>query len=158
MSKQIIENRICSCCGGNEYYVSATKQRRKDGSIINNYTCINKQKEYAKNRVYTPEQKQRYNKKMMELYYENKEQFAKYAKTYAKTQKGKDALNRARQKERDNLTDNYVRQCIYTGIYNTTGDKIVRKNIPQGDIEKYRQIQIVKRKVRELNKLKRNGN
>jgi hypothetical protein len=57
---------------------------------------------------------------------------------YHKTESGKAALERARDKERTKLTDNYLRQLIYLSIYKETGDQIVRKKIPKEHIEKYR--------------------
>lgn len=60
-------------------------------------------------------------------------------KRYHKTKEGKMALERARCKEREKITDNYIRQLIYSSIYNETGDKIHRKSIPKEHIEKYRE-------------------
>ena len=48
---------------------------------------------------------------------------------YHKTKGGKAALERARTKQRDTLTDDYMRQLIYASIYNTTGESIERKSI-----------------------------
>lgn len=58
---------------------------------------------------------------------------------YHKTKDGKAALERARAKERDNITDNYLRQLIYASIYNETGDKIHRQSIPKEHLIKYRE-------------------
>jgi DNA-binding PadR family transcriptional regulator len=60
-------------------------------------------------------------------------------KIYHKTERGKAALERARAKERNNITDNYLRQLIYSSIYNETEDKIVRQSIPKEHLEKYRE-------------------
>jgi hypothetical protein len=57
---------------------------------------------------------------------------------YHKTDSGKAALERARQKERDELTDNYLRQLIYSSIYNETGEQITRKSISKEHLKKYR--------------------
>jgi hypothetical protein len=57
---------------------------------------------------------------------------------YHKTESGKIALERARAKERDQITDNYLRQLIYISIYNTTEESISREDIPQEHLEKYR--------------------
>jgi hypothetical protein len=60
-------------------------------------------------------------------------------KIYHKTERGKAALERARAKERNNITDNYLRQLIYSSIYNETGDKIDRQSIPKENLNKYRE-------------------
>jgi len=73
---------------------------------------------------------------------------------YHKTERGKIALEKARAKQRDNLTDDYVRQVIYASIYNTTGDKIERKLIPKKHLEKYR----TNLKLKRDNKLTNHGN
>jgi len=139
MPRVVIKNKICKNCGGNEWY---TYTNKSTGRI--SYQCVKYRKILDKN----------YSNK---YYQNNKERFAKNAKKYRNTKRGKESLERARKKERDNLTDNYIRQCIYTNIYNTTGEKIVRKDIPEDVIKEYRQIQIAKREVRKLNKLKKNG-
>jgi hypothetical protein len=72
---------------------------------------------------------------------------------YHKTKAGKAALERARAKERDKITDNYLRQVIYSSIYNTTGESISRKSIPKEHLEKYRKNIEFKRK----NKLTSHG-
>lgn len=72
-------------------------------------------------------------------------------KKYHSSKKGKKSLDKARQKERDNLTDNYIRQALYTNIYNSTGEKIVRKDIPQEMIEQYRKVLTVKRELKNEN-------
>jgi len=72
---------------------------------------------------------------------------------YHKTKAGKVALERARAKERDKITDNYLRQLMYCSIYNTTGEKIDRKSIPKAHLEKYRE----NIKFRRQNKLTYHG-
>jgi hypothetical protein len=57
---------------------------------------------------------------------------------YHKTKAGKIALERARAKEREKITDNYLRQLIYSSIYNETGERISRKSIPKEHLKKYR--------------------
>jgi hypothetical protein len=57
---------------------------------------------------------------------------------YHKTNAGKAALERARAKEREKITDNYLRNLIYASIYNETGERISRKSIPKEHLEKYR--------------------
>lgn len=66
-------------------------------------------------------------------------------KVYHKTERGKAALERARAKQRDALTDDYMRQLIYVSIYNTTGESIERKTIKKDHIEKCREIMKFKR-------------
>ena len=73
---------------------------------------------------------------------------------YHKTKAGKAALERARAKERDNITDNYLRQLMYVSIYNTTGEKIDRESIPKAHLKKYRETIKFKRQ----NKLTDHGN
>lgn len=85
-------------------------------------------------------------------YEENKENILKITRKYHKTKKGKKAVDKARRKERDNLTDNYIRQSIYVAIYNTTGKKIIRMDIPQYMIKQYRKVQLVKRQLKDENK------
>jgi DNA-binding PadR family transcriptional regulator len=75
-------------------------------------------------------------------------------KRYQKTDAGKAALERARAKQRENLTDDYLRQLIYASIYNTTGESISRKSIPKEHIKKYRKNIEFKRQ----NKLTNHGN
>ena len=72
---------------------------------------------------------------------------------YHKTNVGKAALERARQKERNTLTDNYLRQLIYLSIYNETGEKITRKSIPKEHLKKYRQ----NLEFRRQNKVSKHG-
>lgn len=67
-------------------------------------------------------------------------------KRYHKSEQGKIALERARAKQRTNLTDDYIRQIIFASIYNTTGECIKRKSIPKEHIEKYREYIKFKRK------------
>jgi len=129
----IIPNKTCPKCGGHKFYFKESKSyiSKKTGENLHFSTficgdCLNER---------------------VKMYYKNNPE---YIKSYHKSQKGKDALNRARQKERDNLTDNYIRQNIYTNIYNTTGEKIVRKNITSEQIEIYRQTLIAKRKLKKV--------
>ena len=98
----------------------------------------------------SPEKLEEKRKQMREYYHSHKDVYSKYAKKYAKTKKGHEALERARQKERDNLTDNYIRQFLWTSLYNAEGVKIKRKNIPQEQVEKYRQSILAQRQLKEL--------
>jgi len=150
MAREIIKDRICSHCGGNEYYTSLRKKKKKDGSITikKTYICVKKSAEWAK--YYYKNGHRSYLKNTKEYYENNKEHFAESAKKYRKTKRGKEALERARKKERDNLTDNYIRQCLYSYYYNNMNIKIVRSEIPQDMIEDYRKIQIAKRKLKML--------
>ena len=66
-----------------------------------------------------------------------------------RTDKGKVVLDRARQKERDNLTNNYIRQYLYISIYNSTGVKIVRKDITLEQVERQREALKTSRKLKE---------
>ena len=58
---------------------------------------------------------------------------------YHKTEKGKISLEKARAKERKNLTDNYIRQNIYVVVVRTTGNTIDRGSISKEHINKYRE-------------------
>lgn len=70
-------------------------------------------------------------------------------KAYRKTTRGKNALERARKNQRDNLTDNYIIQNLATNLYNTGGYKLDRKSVPQEIIEKSRQIILAKRELKK---------
>lgn len=73
---------------------------------------------------------------------------------YQSTKRGKIALERARKKERDNITDNYLRQLIYLSIYNETGETIDRQAISKSHLEKYRE----NIKFKRTHKLTNHGN
>lgn len=68
-------------------------------------------------------------------------------KKYHRSQKGKDALNRARTKERNTLTDNYLRNQLYLKSY-FKGVYIVRKDITKEELEAYRKVLMEKRNKR----------
>lgn len=80
----------------------------------------------------------------------NKEKFAKNSRKYRNTDKGKLALERARKKERDNLSDNYIRQNLYAGLYLSYGVSLDRKSVSQEHIDKLRKILLAKREVKCL--------
>lgn len=106
-----------------------------------------KRNEHARNYYHKNKKKiARYSKK---YYKKNKEKYSKYAREYRKTENGNKSLERARQKERDNLSNNYIRQNIYLILYRV-GIKIVRKNISIEQIEEYRQGMIAKRQLKQL--------
>jgi hypothetical protein len=50
---------------------------------------------------------------------------------YHKTDNGKKALNRARKKQREKLTDNYIVQNLAINLYRSGGYKLDRKSVPQ---------------------------
>jgi hypothetical protein len=86
------------------------------------------------------------------LYYKkyyilNKERCKENMKKYSKTEKGKLALDKARKKERDNLTDNYIRQNLAINLY-SSGNSLDRKSVSQEHIEMLRQILLTKRQLR----------
>ena len=84
-------------------------------------------------------------------YYElNKEKFAEYAKKYRKTEKGKLALERARKKERDNLSDNYIRQNLACNFYNNGRLSLERKSVSQEHVDILRKIILAKRELKSF--------
>ena len=83
-------------------------------------------------------------------YLEHREKMLEQIKNYHKTTEGKKSLDRARKKERDNLTDNYIRQALYTKLYNTYNTKIKRSEITQEQIEMYRTTLKAKRELKRL--------
>jgi len=123
MATVIIPGKVCKHCGGErwmEIYHMYKGERRKY------YECAKKNNEYVK----------KWN-----------EDHPGTVKKYHKSPKGKDSLNKARKKERDTLTDNYIRNQLWNrehrkGIY------LVRMDIPKEQIDAYRQALIVKREKR----------
>lgn len=71
-------------------------------------------------------------------------------KNYHKTDGGKKALNRARKKQRENLTDNYIVQNLAINLYITGGHKLDRKSVPQEIIEKSRKTILAKRELKQM--------
>lgn len=107
-------------------------------------------------RIYTEEEAKERKKERQKEYYKiyyplNKEQFAKSSKKYRHTEKGKACLERARKKERDNLTDNYIRQNLAVQL-KFTGHSLDRKSVPKKVIEMSRQVILAKRQFKLLNK------
>jgi hypothetical protein len=86
--------------------------------------------------------------KFKAYYYLNKEKFAENARKYRNTEKGKLALERARKKERDNLSDNYIRQNLATNLYLTTGKSLDRKSVSQEHVDILRKILLAKRELK----------
>jgi len=89
--------------------------------------------------------KQQYCKKYYSL---NKEKFAENSKKYRKTDAGKLAIDKARKKERDNLSDNYIRQNLACGFYNTGKHSLDRKSVSQEHIEILKKILLAKREFK----------
>ena len=107
-------------------------------------------------RIYTKEEaierkKERQKRIYKEYYALNKEKYAMIAKKYRHTEKGKLALERARTKERDNLSDNYIRQNLASNLYNCGGHSLDRKSVPKEVIEISRQTILAKRQFKLLN-------
>lgn len=107
-------------------------------------------------RIYTEEEakerkKERQKRIYKEYYALNKEKYAMIAKKYRHTEKGKLALERARQKERDNLSDNYIRQNLASNLYKCGGYSLDRKSVPKEVIEISRQTILAKRQFKLLN-------
>ena len=102
-------------------------------------------------RLYTvEEQKERVKVKMKLYYMANKEKYIITSKRYRQTEKGKVALERARQKERDNLSDNYIRQNLAVNLARI-GYSLDRSSIPKEVIEISRQTILAKRQFKLLN-------
>lgn len=106
-------------------------------------------------RIYTKEEaierkKERQKITYKEYYALNKEKYAKRAKEYRHTEKGKEALERARQKQRDNLSDNYIRQNLASNLYTCGGYSLDRKSVPKELIEISRQTILAKRQFKLL--------
>jgi hypothetical protein len=125
----IIPEKICKHCGGNEWRAFHYKYK---GEMKTYHSCAirlrEKQKEYWKSH---PE----------------------YLKKYHHTTKGKEALERARKKERDTLSNNYLRNQLYV-ILHHHGYKLDRKSVTQDQIDKYRQSLTAKRTLQKI----KNGN
>jgi len=123
MTALTIPEKECKKCKDHVWY------KRKTGDFVCK-TCSNRiAREWVINN------RDRHNKNMLK---------------YRNTPVGRLALNRARQKERDNLTDNYIRQSIYLTIYNSTGEKIDRSQITQEQIERYRENIKAVRKLKQV--------
>jgi hypothetical protein len=106
-------------------------------------------------RIYTEEEAKERKRVRQKEYYKtyyhlNKEQYVKASKKYRHTEKGKAALERARQKERDNLTDNYIRQNLAIQL-KFLGHSLDRKSVPKEVIEMSRQTILAKRQFNQLN-------
>jgi hypothetical protein len=102
-------------------------------------------------KLYTEEEK----KEKAKLYYQkyyilNKEMYARTSKRYRHTEKGKSALEKARKKQRDNLSDNYIRQNLASNLYNCGGYSLDRKSVPKEVIEISRQTILAKRQFKLL--------
>jgi hypothetical protein len=69
-------------------------------------------------------------------------------KKHNASDKGKVSLEKARKKERDNLTDNYIRQTLATRLYIYNKCKLDRSSIPDDIIEKVRQSILSKRQLK----------
>jgi hypothetical protein len=103
-------------------------------------------------KIYTEEEKRlKRNLYYKEYYKTKKEEYSIRAKRYRHTKKGKAALERARQKERDNLSDNYIVQLLACNLYNHGKHSLDRKSVPKEVIEMSRQTILAKRQFKLLN-------
>ena len=87
------------------------------------------------------------------LYYKkyyilNREKCIENMKKYNKTKEGKLSLDKARKKERDNLSDNYIRQNLASNLYNNGKHSLDRKSVSQEHIDVLRQIMLTKREFK----------
>ncbi len=132
-----IPDKICPHCNGTKWYYHEKK---------NTYYCRNKQKEEFKTYANTPEGKAKLkasrdkyrlkNKEKEKHYYKdyyekNKEKYKIVCNKYHKTEKGKEALRRAKNKQSENLTDYYIVNNYYVNLYVSEGIKINRKDVTQ---------------------------
>jgi hypothetical protein len=106
-------------------------------------------------KIYTEEEAKERRKLRQKEYYKiyyqlNKEQYIENSKKYRHTEKGKAALEKARKKERDNLTDNYIRQNLDIQL-RSLGYSLDRKSVPKEVIEMSRQTILAKRQFKLLN-------
>ena len=105
----------------------------------------------ARPKIYTEEEKKvRLRLYQKKYYILNKEKCIENMKKYNKTKKGKEALERARKKERDNLSDNYIRQNLAVQLH-AFGYSLDRKSVPKEVIEISRQTILAKRQFKLLN-------
>jgi hypothetical protein len=107
-------------------------------------------------RIYTEEELKERRRGRQREYYKtyyhlNKEQYVKTSKKYRQTEKGKAALERARTKERANLSDNYIVQVLACNLYNNGKHRLDRKSVPKEMIEMCRQTISAKREFKLLN-------
>lgn len=103
-------------------------------------------------RIYTKEEVVEKKKEYYKTYYYlKKEQYAITAKKYRHTEKGKIALEKARKKERDNLSNNYIIQVLASNLYKNGKHSLDRKSVPKEVIEIARQTISAKRQFKLLN-------
>lgn len=136
-----IPDKICPHCNGTEWYYHKKQ---------NTYYCRNKQKEKQKIYANTPEgkaklkaskdkyrlkSKEKINHYYKDYYEKNKEKYKIVCDKYHKTEKGKEALRRAKNKQSENLTDYYIVNNYYINLYVSEGIKINRKDVTQELIE-----------------------
>jgi hypothetical protein len=105
-------------------------------------------------KTYTDEELKERAKIRQKVYYKTyyllkKEDYAKRAKNYRTTEKGKKALEKARKKERDNLSDNYIKQNLAVQLYHL-GYSLDRKSVPKEVIEISRQAILANRELKTL--------
>ncbi len=141
MPTLIIPEKICSHCGGTEWYYYENK---------NSYSCRNEQREKQKVYASTPKgkavlkaardkyqsnNKERISKHLKDYYEKNKEKFKLNSYNYRQTERGKEALKRAKNKQSENLTDYYIVNNYYVNLYVMEGIKINRKDVTKEQIE-----------------------
>jgi DNA-binding PadR family transcriptional regulator len=105
-------------------------------------------------KIYTDEELKERTKIRQKVYYKTyyfskKEDYAKRAKNYRATEKGKKALEKARKKERDNLSDNYIRQNLAVQLHHL-GYSLDRKSVSKEVIEISRQAISANRELKTL--------
>ena len=142
MAKVIIPDKICSHCGGNEWYIINSK---RDGI---SYHCVKKIHENYINYHKTHKIK---SKAWQQKYYsDNKERILAYHKEYRHTPEGKASMRRSEKKEQTTLSNRYVKRLIYSAIYLQYKVRIQMKNITQEQINKYRESIQVQRQLKQL--------
>ena len=137
----IIPDKICSHCGGTEWYYNKKnnsyycRNKQKDKQKAYNATPEGRARNLANVKRYILENKEKISQYYKDLYEKNKENYKISSHKYRQTEKGKAALKRAKQKQSENLTDYYIVNNYYVNAYVSDGVKIDRKHVTKEHIE-----------------------
>jgi hypothetical protein len=137
MAIEIILDKICKHCGGNQWFVSYPKDR-DDKKFI----CLNRKNELAK-RYRNPENAKKWRQANPEKIYKykrkwrnnNREKFNEYEKKWRKNNKEK--FNSNRRERVLSLSDSYVKQVFVEGI-RYDGGKMSQRDVTPKQIERQR--------------------
>jgi hypothetical protein len=130
--KQIIENRFCKNCGGNEFYISS-----KEVACVECHKTANKKFLIKKRK--NPDFIIKFNKDRKKYYDEHTEILRKASR---------DSLKKAKLL----LNDSFIKSHICNYLYNVHKTKIKSNEISQEDIKKVRKVLTIKRELRNENK------